>query len=212
MHLSAESPQDRPHAPQLSSLFAVLTHAPAQQVSPSQLFPHRPQLRLSVCVVLQLSSQHELPGPHDAPAPHWQTPAVQVSPTAQVGSQGTSVVQPPSRQTSAPLQTMPHSPQLFLSSWVSMHDTPQHDWPVAHPGPPPHMHTATGLASASHTSSLVHAGSQGGVTQSPASQTCPSPHTMPHVPQLSADSIKFEQPSSQHALPSMQPDAPRHRH
>lgn len=207
--LSASSPQERPQLPQLFVSVVVLAQDPPQQEPAPQAFPQRPQFRLSVWVAAQEPPQHALPGPQPAPAPHWQTPALQVSPAAHVGSQGMSVVQVPSRQTSAPVQAFPHAPQLLRSTCESMHDAPQHACPDAHPGPPPHMHSPE---SPLHTSSLVQAGSQGGVTQDPASQTCPSPQTIPHAPQFVADSSKLAQPSSQHASPSIQPDAPWQRH
>ncbi len=170
VHRSVESPSHaRPHAPQWSKLLVVLVQSVPQHASDAaQVRPHAPQCSTLFSTVTQLPPQQRCVPRHATPAPHRQTPATQLSPAAQAGSQGTSVVHVPAKQTSSPLQVTPHAPQFAESADVSRHAPSQQDCPVVHAAPAPHMQVRV---VASQVSPSAHAGSQGGITHAPASHT-----------------------------------------
>jgi len=98
LQLSAVPLHELPQLPQLLVSMVVLRQAPEQQDSePLQVRPQAPQFT-------QDPEQQRDEPPHELPDPHLHTPISQVSPAAQVGLQGMSVVQLPARQTSAPTQ------------------------------------------------------------------------------------------------------------
>lgn len=195
LQLSLVSPQVPPQLPQLSKLELVLMQEPEQQASePPQVRPHAPQLPTSLEVLAQEPPQQARPKPQAAPVPQRQVPAEQVSPGAQVGSHGTSVVQVPARQASAAAQVLPQRPQLLVSVETSMQASPQHALPAAQPAPPPHSHI---VVTALQVSPSEQAGSHGGMTQEPASQTSPAAQARPQAPQLVASVMMSAQVSPQ---------------
>jgi hypothetical protein len=142
--------------------------------------------------------------PQGPPAPHRQAPPVQVSPMPHAGSHGTSVVQVPPRQTCPPTQATPHAPQLVALLVMSMHPPPQQAWPAPHAAPVPHMH-----ALPTQVSPAPHAGSHGGSTQTPPSQTCPAVQWVPQPPQaITSVNGSAQRPSQQIAVPVHASPAP----
>ena len=119
----------------------VFTQAPEQQDSlPEHVRPHAPQLPTSLPRVAQTPSQQRCPPPHGALPPQRHVPAEQVSPGPQAGSHGTSVVQPPARQTSPAPHALPQKPQFDASVCVSTQPPPQQA-PVVQLGPTPQRHS-----------------------------------------------------------------------
>lgn len=125
-----------------------------------------------------------------------QVPAEQVSPAPHAGVHGTSVVQVPPMQTSAPLQGLLQRPQCVVLAVVSTQVPPQQVSSPVQPGPEPHMQ-----AMSTQTSSPMHAGVHGVGTHSPSAHISPAPHRMPHPPQFMA-SVR---PSTQLPLQQMVP-------
>ena len=124
---------------------------------------------------------------------------MQVSPMPQVGSQGTSVVQVPLKQTWAPTHAVPHAPQFVVLLVMSTQVPPQQAWPAVHAAPAPHWQTLP-----TQVSPAAHAGSQGGSTHSPSSQSCPGSQCIPHPPHAIVSVRKSAQ------RPSQQSDVPVH--
>lgn len=198
VHLSAPSPQSLPQPPQWSKFVVVFTQLPPQHVEP-QVKPHPPQCAAVVATSTQAPPQQRSVPVHDGPPPHPHTPAEQLSPGAQAGSQGTSLVHVPARQASPAPQTTPQPPQFIRSVWVAMQPPPQQLWdaPQAAPAPQRQVRVAT-----SQVSPALQAGSHGGTTQSPPSQICPASQARSHAPQFAAEVMVSAQPSVQHASPS----------
>lgn len=185
-------------------------HNPEQHCSaPPQVRPHAPQWATLLLTSTQLPAQHWVAPEQLGPAPHRHTPAAQVSPVAHGGSHGTSVVHVPSRQASPAPQTFPQAPQFEVSAVVGMQLPPQQDSPSPHSGPAPHMQV---LVVVSQVSPGSHAGSHGGMTQSPPSHTSPSAQTRPQAPQFAASRLTSTQPSVQQISGALHwgPSAQRH--
>jgi hypothetical protein len=124
----AFAPVQSPLAPQCAALVLGSTQVPPQltiptwqattQVPPTQVvpvpqtFPHEPQFALSVAVFAQYSAPPASP-PVSPPPPQVVSPAPQ--PVAHV----------PSEQTMPASHALPHAPQFFPSSLVSMQASPQ---------------------------------------------------------------------------------------
>jgi hypothetical protein len=129
------------------------------------------------------------------------------SPMPHAGSQGTSVVQVPLRQTWPPVQVVPQAPQFVALLPVSTHAPPQQARPPVHAGPVPHWHTLP-----AQVSPAPHAGSHGGATHAPSSQTCPGAQCMPQPPHAIVSVRTFTQRPSQHRSLPVQASAAPHRH
>ncbi len=190
---AVELSQRLPQRPQLLVSLAVLMQLPPQQVLPApHAFPQRPQFVASVLRSVQKRPQHAWLERHVV-VPQRHVPRSQVSPVRHAGVHGMSSVQLPSRQTSAPVHVTPQPPQLDASFIVLAQEPPQHDSPLAaQAGPAPHMQVMP-----THSSPTAQAGSHGAITQVPASQFIPAPHAIPQPPQLSRSFIVSWQPSSQ---------------
>jgi hypothetical protein len=153
----------------LSKFERVLMHTPEQQLSvPAQVRPHAPQLPTLDDVSTHDPPQQTWVPVHAAPAPQRHAPAAHVSPVRHAGSQGTSSVHPPAKQTRPASHTLPQVPQFEALVCTSTHAPPQHAWPAMHAGPAPHWQVRV---VPSQVSPSRHAGSQGGTTHAPASQT-----------------------------------------
>ncbi len=197
--VSAPSPQLLPHRPQLLSSLETSRQIPEQHAElPEHVRPQAPQFATELFVSTQVPEQHA-PEPQLGPAPHWQTPPVQVSPIAQAGSHGMSVVQVPPRHTSVAEHALPQNPQLAESVSVLTQVIPQHDPPAAQAPAPQRQVPST------QTSSSTQPGSQGGSVHSPSTQASPTAHRLPHPPQASG----FVMGSSMH-IPSQHSATPVH--
>lgn len=170
VHPSALSPQELPHPPQLLASVRVFLQVPLQHSSlPLQVRPQAPQWATELLVSLQEPSQHFWLPAQAGPLPHLHTPSTQLSPSAQAGSQGTSVVQVPATHVSSDEQVTPQPPQLLGSESVLMQAPPQHPRPLSQGGPPPHRH-----AMSMHVSPGPQAGEHSGISQAPPTQTSPA--------------------------------------
>jgi len=193
--VSDAAPQLLSQRPQWSGLVWVFWQVPAQQDSlPPQDRPQLPQCEVEVVVSTQVPPQQVRPAPQGPLAPHMHDPATQLSPAAQAGSQGMSVVHVPSMHTSAPTQALPQTPQFASSALTSMQLSSQHASPAPHAAPAPHMQV---VVSASQVSPIAHGGSQGGATQLPSSHTVPSSQARPQDPQFIESTSRSVHPSGQ---------------
>jgi hypothetical protein len=98
--VSAESPHAFPQRPQLATLVCVLMQVPLQQLSlPPHTRPQAPQWPTLVLTSTHSPPQQRWPAVQRPPAPQRHVPPMQVSPRPHAGSQGTSLVQLPRKQT-----------------------------------------------------------------------------------------------------------------
>lgn len=118
-----------------------------------------------------------------------------------------SLVQVPFRQAWPAEQAFPQSPQCAMLLWMSTQPPPQQAWPGPHAGPAPQRHSPP-----SQVSPTPQAGSQGGSTHWPLSQTCPVGQTLPQAPQSVASVRGSTQRPLQQTFPSAQgsPEPQRH--
>jgi len=160
-----------PQLPQLLLSIVVLRHAPVQHDSePPQVRPQAPQFPTSEPLTLvHVPEQQRDEPPQDEPDPHLHTPKTQVSPVAQLGLQGTSVVQEPARQTSpTPVQAWPQLPQWVVLVARLAQVSEQQLAPAAQRPPEPHLQVEVVV---SQVSPVAHAGTHGDAAQVPPSHT-----------------------------------------
>ncbi len=197
-----------PHAPQLFTSLPVLMQFAVQHCwLPLQVRPHAPQLPTLVWMSTHSPPQQRKPAAQGPPEPQWQAPPVQLSPTLQLGSQGTSAVQVPAMQTWPLGQTIPHAPQLFVSLSTSMQWSSQQAAPAAQWPPVPHWQVPP-----EHVSPGAQAGSQGMSWQVPAAHIWPASQWFPQPPQASESlATSTHEPSQQMSVP-VQAGPPPHLH
>lgn len=125
----------------------------------------------------------------------------------QPGSHGASVVHVPLTQTWPPVQVVPQAPQFVVLLEMSTHAPPQQAWPPVHAAPVPHWQTLP-----TQVSPAAQAGTHGGSTHAPSSQTCPGAQCMPQPPHAIVSVRTFTQRPSQHRSLPVQASAAPHRH
>ncbi len=119
-----------------------------------------------------------------------------------------SVVQLPAMHCSAGAQVTPQPPQLLRSLVASTQASSQQAALEAQV-PPPHLQV---VVAASQVKPVAQVGTQGDVTQLPASHTSSAAQAVPQPPQLAASFMTSAQPASQHSASPVQAGPPAQRH
>ncbi len=190
--------QALPQLPQLAGSRDVSTQVPVQHCDPAEhLLPQLPQLAGSEVTSTHRPPQQACPAVQLLPVPHRHVPATHISPRAQGGSHGTSVVQPPMTHTSPAEQALPQLPQLAGSEVTSTQRSPQQACPGSQEGPAPHWHVVP-----TQRSPARQGGMHGEGTQLPMSQISPAAQALPQPPQWFRSVWKSAQVSPQQVCPS----------